>query len=268
MGLPVPPAPPPTSSSNTRYMFQLARAQFNAGQVARLVGMRQYVTIGQGVENGEDSTVYPIERPIVTPSWRFPDGNISWHLRRFELQPNTNANTHNRSGLSFRNSGTPALLYTRAPDEMGGYASVRPPGNVVIPDLGNFHDIRFPWLSDRAWDSLDIEIRGPCSIGLFCSVQQTDPDSRVTLALTTPPAGGFGCLNPEDAFLLNFPDTVYTRVAGSLIFEDVAMLRDLSDPQPWGAVSPDCRDRDQPQTSPPSRYTPRSGRTPRPPRNL
>lgn len=245
MGLPVPPTPPTTASN--RYLFLLASAQFNMNHVARLVGIRQFVTIGALVPNDEQGTIYPIERPIVTPNWHFSDANISWHLRRYELQPNANFSEFNRSGTSFKNSSTPSLLFVKSPLEVGGYVPPLPPGNVVVPDLGNFHDIRFPWEDDHAWDSLDIEIEGPCTIGLFASVQQTVPATRATLALPSPLPGGIDCLDPEDAFILNFPLSVYKRVAGALIFEDVPFLEDLSNPQPWGPVTAECSDRDEPK---------------------
>lgn len=241
MGLPVP-QNQPTNPAN-RYLFLLASAQFEAGQVARLVGMRQYLTIGQGVAGaGADAATYPIERPVVTPSWRFPDGNVSWLLRRYDIRPNSNANEFNRSGQSYLMSGTPSLLYVNSPQQIGGYSPPTPPGNVVMPDLGNFHDIRFPWADDHAWDSLDIEIKGPCTIGFFASILQTNPATRPTLNLTQPPPGGYECIPPEEAFILNFTGSAYTRVAGALIFEQQAMLEDYSIEQPWGVIDPMCED--------------------------
>lgn len=270
-GLPIPAVvPQQLSASNTRYLFLLASAQFNDGQVARLVGMRQYVEIGAPVAPADEGgAIYPIVRPIVSPLWRFADGNISWSLRRYGLRPNANRSTENLSGSSFRMSGTPSLLFETIDRDTGNYTPPnggRPPGNVIIPDLGNFHDLRFPWDSDHAWDSLDIEIKGPCTIGLFASVQQTTPGTRAVLNFPNPPPGGFDSITKEDAFLLNFPNTVYTRIAGSLIFESVSMLHDYSDEQPWRTPDTTCEGGRQkggpPEIDPPRKTPPRDPRIP------
>jgi hypothetical protein len=105
---------------------------------------------------------------------------------------------------------------------VGGYAppyAGRPPGTVLIPEFGNFHDLRFPWKDDHAWESLDIEVEGPCAIELYASVQQTNPSTRPILDLTS--LGGCCCgLPPEEQFIQTFTNAVYTRIAGSLIFEE------------------------------------------------
>jgi hypothetical protein len=127
----------------------------------------------------------------------------------------------------YRRAKSPALLYENAPSQPGGYAPPdggQPPGNVLIPEFGNFHDVRFAnWTSDHAWDSLGIEVMGPCRIQLFASVQQTDPSTRP--APYTPfTAAQLAVLPPEEAFIQAFPLSVYTRIAGSLIYETASML--------------------------------------------
>lgn len=204
-----------------RYLFLLASQKFAVGQSARLVGMRQWGAIGEIVGETEEATGYPVYSELVTPSWHFPDGNISWHLRRVALQKIYTANSFNAAELSYRTSDTPTLLYQNAPSQLGGYAppyAGRPPGTVLIPEFGNFHDLRFPWKDDHAWESLDIEVEGPCAIELYASIAQTNPDTRPTIPTLT--TTQIALLPPEEQFVAAFPNAVYTRIAGSLIFEE------------------------------------------------
>jgi hypothetical protein len=65
---------------------------------------------------------------------------------------------------------------------------------------------------------LDIEIEGPCAIELYASVQQTNPSTRPTIPTLT--ATQLALLPPEEQFVAAFPSAVYTKIAGSLIFEE------------------------------------------------
>lgn len=205
----------------------LASRKFTYGESARLVGMRQRVLIG-GVISADGSDASNIYMPQTTPEWHFSDANISWHLRRVPLEDIYNYNVFNDSELMFRTADTASLLYENAPLQTGGYAPPnggQPPGDVVIPEFGNFHDLRFPWVNDNAWKSLDIEIQGPCAINLYASIQQTNPSTRPVL----PPgltAAQLALLPPEDQFVYTFAPfgIVYTRIAGSLIFETANMV--------------------------------------------
>jgi len=183
---------------------------------------------------------YPLELEVTSPFWKFVDGNISWHLRRVgPLYQNTTATTRNAEGLQFLYGQTPALLFQRAPADLGGYNPPyggQPPGNVLVPDLATFHDLRFFWKTDDAWSSLDIEFEGPCDIALFASVKQTDPTTRTPLVI--PPGVKLSTLQREDAFIATpqapldprqeigvAPDAKYWRIAGSLVFEEENFVR-------------------------------------------
>jgi hypothetical protein len=317
---------PNVQSAGGRYLVMLARAKFNIGRSVRLVGLRQYVSMGATQKNGtpEGSTtvavasngqVLPIvagvlnvvatagfpagpstltidtmigpqlftytaigsgttftgvsggapgssltlgdpvdgpllpssiytsyfEKPIVTPRWRFPDGNISWHV--MALQPNVptpsflgslpidvTGNINNQApGFAFNNTSGPSIL---ANTGMSDTAYVppnggRPFGVPLTPDLGNIHDMRFPWDSANSWHySVDVPINAPCDIVFYASVQQTNTDSRNLPSLPPSPiacsdAAGFSTLAPEDQFLLTFPATAaYWRIAGALVFAE------------------------------------------------
>ncbi len=304
VGQTIQPTPPPNGS---RYLYLLALSRFGAHRKARLVGMRQLVTIGQYIPFTVSTTAaggqtlptspinvastagfppagialittsagvqkvmytgltptsitgatggvgviapgalvqavianYPLEHEVTTPFWKFVDGNISWHLRRVgPLYQNTTATTKNAESMQFLYGQTPALLFQNTPSDVGGYVPPyggQPPGNALIPDLATFHDIRFPWWSNQAWRSLDIEIEGPCDIALFASVLQTDPTTRTPLVI--PPGVPLRTLQPEDAFIATpadptnprqqigpAPNAIYARVAGSLIFEEPNMI--------------------------------------------
>jgi len=221
-GLIIPQAVP---ASGQRYLFQLSTFALNAGEIARIVGIRQYLSIAALPTTGSGATGYQyvLELPVTSVFWHFSDANVSWHLRRFSAQPTLKRNTTNQQNLTYKTSNSPTLLYVSPPSD--GYtapAGGRPPGTVLVPDLGSFQDLRFPWQSDRAWDlGVDIEVEGPATFGLFASVQQTNPSTRPVLTLPGSLPGGTsgGSFSPEDLFILNFPTSYYHRIAGSLIFE-------------------------------------------------
>lgn len=215
------PATPPTNGS--RWLFMLAQARFGANRRARLVGIRQLITLIAAVPNEEEGTTYYVEKPIVTPTWHFSDANVSWSLRRVPLNPSVPNNPLNSASTSQTYSRTPALLYETG-HTPGTYQPPAVQGSPLVPDLGTWHDLRFPWDSANAWhNSVDIEVEGPCDISLYASVKQSVSGTRATL-IASPSAGLSEALPPEDQFLLLFTQAVYGRVAGSLIFEDPGMV--------------------------------------------
>jgi hypothetical protein len=309
---------------NGRILCLLARAKFNQGRRVRLVGVRQYLSIGSPQTNGTPAatttvakdaagTTLPIvagtldvastagfpasgsfiidtvtgpqtftysgnhnptfdgvngglpggvlfggevvtstafaagseytsyfERQVTSPRWRFPDGNVSWHV--MAMQPNTptpaflvlpggvTGNVTNQPpGSAFALANTPSILALSSAAD-AGYTPPnggRPFGNPLTPDLGNFHDLRFPWDSANAWHySVDVPINAPCDIALFASVAQTDPEGRnnptpPASPILSAPSAGVSTLSPEDQFYLTFVETaVYWRIAGALVFAE------------------------------------------------
>jgi hypothetical protein len=250
VGQRIPSAPPQNGS---RYLFLLAIKRIDAHRKIRLVGMRQLVTIGQYVQVVVDEQVvasYPIELEVTSPYFKFPDANISWHLRRVPpMYQNVTANTNNCESRQFRYGQSPALLFENPTTDAGEYLPPyggQPPGNILVPDLATFHDLRFPWRNSQVWQELDVEIEGPCDVALFASVKQTDPNSRTPLIV--PPGVPLETLSREDAFIakpLNnadpkqqvgmAPNAVYWRIAGSLIFEEENFYptpREMTEPMP------------------------------------
>lgn len=224
-------------ASGQRYLFLLASFALDIEEIVRLVGIRQYLSIAAFPATGSGATGYDyvLEQPVTSPMWHFSDANVSWHLRRYSEQPTLNNNPFNQQNLTYRTSNSPTLLYQNAPSQPGGYtapAGGRPPGTVLVPDLGAFQDLRFPWQQDKAGDrTLDHEVRGPGTYGLFASVQQTNPTTRPVLTLPgTLPGGTTSAFPPEELFIQNFPLSWYYRIAGSLIFETTPYFQDNDRP--------------------------------------
>ena len=230
VGLIIPQVLPSESNWKNRLLFTLAFARFGAHRRVRLVGARQLLTMAAQLNPGSGTSNYILEKQIETPYWHFPDGSVSWHIMRVPPGMNTQFNTSNGDGLAYRYAQNAALLFEEHP-ELSSYVSPNagiPYGVPLAPSLGNFHDIRFPWVNDHAQTALDIEFEGPCDIVFFATVKQTDPDTRMQLVLPGSLPGGTGCIPKEDAFLANFQSATvpptYWRIGGSLIFEEAAIF--------------------------------------------
>jgi hypothetical protein len=207
-----------------RQLFVLCAKYFNAGQRGRLVAFRQYLTMLDSIPLGIGSAAYnfPLERPVVTPTWSYVDGNVLWGIRQLPPGATMLANAQNGEGMSFEVSQTPAQLFETivgnvvTPPNGGAF-----PGNVLTPELGRFFELRCTDWSEPS--VCDIPFEGPCNIVFMASVQQTHPQTRPA----PPPTSGGGALQflttqgttPEDAFLQNYPGSIYGRIAGALIFE-------------------------------------------------
>lgn len=223
VGMRIPPTPP--KDKTQRYLYTLALGRYGARRRARLVGFRQLVTIGTYVVNGEGQaqTKYPLELEVESPSWHFTDANIMWSIVRTPPMGIQTSNPGNTEGFQFQyaqQSGT--LLYETTFTDAKGYTppnAGRAWGDALLGDLAAFNDLRSPWRSFASCCAIDCEFEGPCDIALYASVLQTNPQTRVTLTLPNLPAGNTN-LPKEDSFVVNFPNSVYWRIAGSLIFEE------------------------------------------------
>jgi hypothetical protein len=226
-----------TATINKRYLFLLCQFSVGHGEKVVLRGFRQMATLWnlQAASGGEaPAPARPIEQEITTPFWRFPDGNISWHIMLLG-PPNAQGIARAQGAVDlpsfkFQYADGPALLYgppAPAAPAGGFYPNIasytppnggRPYGVPIQAKLGTFYDLRTPWRADRAWDSLDIPVEGPETVAFFASVRQTNPSTRAVL---TPPGTTYPLgIPPEEQFLLNFPNAIYGRVAGSMIVEE------------------------------------------------
>lgn len=216
-----------------RYLFNGCAYSIGEGAKARILGYRQLVTIGQGFASIEGSTPRFVEQEVLSPVWRFQDGNVWMGLRQAGgpnwqgIPTQTPVPATPPNGTSFRAGMAPSLLYE----------SITLPGaNLYYPDLtayvppnqgrpwgrpiqsGNdWLSLQTQWRTHGAWHALDIEVEGPDTIAIFISVLQSNPSTRRALA---PPGTFFaGGLSAEEQFLLNYPNAIYWRVGCSLIVE-------------------------------------------------
>lgn len=230
-----------TPPAQPRYLFALATREIKADTVIR--GIRTAVTIG--VDASSDANrVLPIEFPVTSPWWRFPDGNVSFHLIRESTDvttlqmPSTNA-----ASWRYKQTDQPAMIYDTATFSAGsfnpqtgaplfypvGLTAYKPPdiNNIWQPigNLGNMKGVLFPW-EPQSDNKLNIPVVGNARITLYASVLQTNPTTRLTASL--PDAAGFypNGLGPEDAFVASWTGLEstlapqYWRVYGSILFED------------------------------------------------
>lgn len=219
------PAVPGIPLSQRRYLFMLARQQFNSGDVGlgsgiagvRLTGIRLFselVARIPGVEGAPD-TVF--RRGIDDPIFHPPDGSITWHVMVIAKTSMARRNVANADGFIFRDAYGPALLFQQPFPAYVPPNGGRPWGKPIGASLGNMHDLRYRWQRDTTEYALDIPLPQPCDVALFASVRQNDPATNPTDAGLT--ANQFTSLPREQQFLASFHQFAqYGRIAGSLVF--------------------------------------------------
>jgi|GEM_PF-1383722 len=217
----VPTGAPP---SQYRYLFLLAREQFNSGeQGVRLTGIRMYAELTATV-----SDVGTFRKEIMSPLWHPPDGNISWHIVMIPKTWMLTRNVQNADSLKFRDAYGPCMLYETIAGPQFAPTAYKPP-NAGRPwgkplgsvSLGNMHDMRYRWRTGYLEQMLDIPVPLPCDIAFFASVRQNDPSTNP--AASDLSANQFTALGTgsEDQFLTAFNTTAqYGRIAGSLVFDE------------------------------------------------
>lgn len=237
-----------TTSWQNRILCRLCCVAVPEGMVGRVISIGQLLTLAacvpavaevrQGpvllkdkhvrLQDGNDPCASPamlFERPVVTPLWTFPDGNVSWHLKAFRPFRKQSDKVPNPGFANYDNdmSGVDASVLTETFPPAAYVAANHgvPPGD-NISGFGMWHDIRYDWRGTPIEDIAQPEIRGPRIIGMFATVYQTDPSTRMQ------PAVGAGIeqltvdagLVPEDKFMLAFPDSArYYRIGGRLVVD-------------------------------------------------
>jgi len=196
-------------ASQGRYLFMLAR--FSPNYRTALVGLRQYASLFATLDSGEI-----LEREIVSPMWRFPDANISWHVRLVPRGFRSTRNPLNADSVQFLDSVSPALLFQLLTPYVPPNAG-RPWGKPLRSDLGNIHDLRYPWRDSQVELELHVPIPPNYDVAVYASVAQHDTSIDPPTLSTAQAAAA----SPEDAFWAAFGANVqYGRVAASLIFEE------------------------------------------------
>jgi hypothetical protein len=225
-----------------RYLFLLASRTIEREKTT-IRGIRTGINLGIN-RSGTANQILPYELPVTSPYWRFPDGNVSWHLVREPNDvPTLQRPLTDTASWRYLRSDQPAMLYKKGSFDAGAYDPLTlapifytvgldgytppdfsPSQAQPIADLGNMRSIVYPW--DPGSDNkLNIVVSGNCRISLYASVLQTNPATRLQpAALSSPISSG---VSPEDAFLANFTTIgsptvgpVYWRVYGSILFDD------------------------------------------------
>ena len=242
----------PTLNQYNRYYVRLAAFMVSSRMRARITSIRQLLTIAskvpvftqepvrgdgdpeQTTQRGpcDQAPAVLIEKEVRSPHWSFPDGNVQWFLRMCPIRseagtlPSVYLPGWDRDPFGL----APSILYlhTVVPGVPGLYV---PPGNGVpvgdpIDIYGTMRSIEFPWRTHTSnQNAINLEVDGPCIVGLYASIWQTDPATRPVPNLGpgamqfTTEAG----LEDEDKFWIAFPCARYHRIAGELTAE----LREL-----------------------------------------
>jgi hypothetical protein len=242
-GLRVPTLATPVGANSQRYIFNGASFSVGDGACARIIGWRQFWSLGyaQPVTEGGDLTgaYRVVEQEVTSTNFRLPDGNVSFHMRTLgppnaQQIPQPGAGSVRAAGANcssfiYNWADTPALLF--------GTGQVPPPGRIytnltsyvapnsgrlwgtgIVSKQGTIYELRTPYRTHGGWTSLDIPITGPDTVAFLITVRQSDPSTRPALVL---PATFYpGGLSPEEQFLQNFPSAIIWRVGVALIVEE------------------------------------------------
>jgi hypothetical protein len=203
-----------TPDPQHRYLFLLAWMRLDANRWGRIRGIRTSVLLGASVASTVAGVPYPVEHEIQNPFWKPPNGNVCFFFQKIPSPPEMPYDSRSAPSLSFIYSNSPALLYQNTVPYQPPGAGM-PPGVPISPGLGTWYDGRFSrWRSEHGWDAVDFTVRGPCDIGLFCSVFQMQGLGQPV------PAPGVMGLPPDDAFLQNNPGAQFRRVAGAFVWQE------------------------------------------------
>lgn len=193
-----------------RYLFMLARASFPFGCKARLKGLRLYASL-----RGQTDAGFVEELPITSPLWRFPDANLTFHVRVVPMRQIDTRNPLNADSLMFRDAVAPSLLF----QTLGPYSPPnggRPWGKALAASLGTIHGLPYPWRDSQVELELDVPIPPGNDVAVYCSAAQHDTSVSAP-TLTTQQAAA---ATPETAFWSAFTNVQYNRVAAGMTFED------------------------------------------------
>jgi len=239
--------PEDPTGPGSRYLVRLAAIAVESYQKIRIRGIRQAIGIGcmlRGVDGQGNPIQYPNEIDQLSPFWRFTDGNIAWGLRVLHGPAATHGRRRRDPGVgpgegtdyasgtdSCRLVDVDPLLNAPA----GGYFPGQPAGS-----LGLFRDLRYFWRAQGGIYSIDYEVAGPCIVGLFASIRQTNPQTRQSMAPLVP--NDYIPPVPEDAFVLDLerrelPPARYRHISGAII-ADIGQITTILGIDPVQGAAP------------------------------
>lgn len=218
----------PTVSQTTRYFFRCCSFGLGPNQTAYIRSLREFVWLGIDITQvGVSPGVVHFEQIVTTPRWRFPDGNAVFHLRRvgageeeshssFAVPPVPGLDASITALVDTPNGHSPALLGRIDPVSLlyvplnGGL-----PYGEGIAGLGTMRDIRHPPGLTSSQD-LDLQVTGPGSVAMYCSVFQTNPRGRINWAGSKDICDG---LCAEDRFWVINDMARYWAVGAEITFD-------------------------------------------------
>lgn len=238
-----------TPDNAHRYLFMLCGFGLGERAKATIRSWRQLLTLGFEAGIGGSSAVL-IEKEVESPVFRFPDGNVSYHLTRIDEDaltgnvvgtPPTTGSRIPVNNLAWRMATSSALLYESVALRGSGFYTdltmyVPPnqgkPYGDPVAHMKVIHDRRADWRAASAWQPLDLEVEGPGFYALWASVYQTSGLFNLGSLATTIDTVQAGLSDYQ--FMAAFPPggeeptpTVqYWRVGGAL---DVFIHEDGSD---------------------------------------
>ena len=218
-------------------------------QTAYVRSLRYYLWIGASVEIAHGGPYVHAEVPVITPGWRFPDGNVSFHLRRLNAgqyvksyrgrippfggspPPSVTAN-----GLTASLLGTVDQMTELYTPPNGGM-----PYGQDIGGLGTTRDVRFDAYITPNKD-LDLKVIGPGAAVVYASVYQTDPTMRINWPTNPSSLWVREGVCSEDKFFITFPEQARFWRVGAEMTMDLCTW----EPEGWcehkeckGYVNPD-----------------------------
>jgi hypothetical protein len=222
-----------------RYLFQLVTIPVPRGTRVRVLGYRQLLTLGVLQPSGEQGGSRLVELVVRTPTFRLPDGNVSWHMTKVTGKPPIENRLTNSDNFLFRYGRTGSqLVYETAhfpaanvdpfgrPDFYVTLDAYTPPNGGMpfgTPIMETVHDIRNPWDEPHSEDWLVKEVDGPGTIVMWASVRQTALGGSPRI-IQTPNPNNLQILGPdEEKFIAQYPGQVKLwRVAGAVLYEVIS----------------------------------------------
>jgi hypothetical protein len=216
-----------TEDQQHRYLFRLCTIEVPSGAAAVILGVHTAHTLRAILTGTADGVACTraVEILVREPFWQPPNGNISWHLRQYQLREHVrtiSSPTMSAGNDVFMDGDDTALLHR----DTVSFTPYIPPGSGMPP--GRAIGTLGTWRDNRDWE-VYLPVFGPKKVGLWCSVHQFVP---FYICPVTAPSD-LGAICQEDRFLFEFsghgPQARYGRVAGALSVELWPNCNDLRD---------------------------------------